>query len=229
MCLTVIDGSRNRLLARVAAHLTDTTVHFREGHVLRLNMFIDLIMKPHDQSPPTAVIVVVQMDIIGSGPILDDEANMLTPVIERLPNEGDDSIEWDSVDEEYEPPPCPEHPCTYGNHLCSVYGLTFRCCICEKSEKIPVADQDLKSIKRSCPFAAGDTADSLSPKLKRNMMYWWYVTNIFLICRKSCQGPLPKCLVYAIQCRYPNQKGVHYVGFLECDGETNSNKCTREE
>jgi hypothetical protein len=81
VCLTVIDGSRNRLLARVAAHLTDTAVHLREGHVLCLNMFNDLIMKPNDQSPPTAVIVVVQMDIIGSGPILDDEVNMLTPVV----------------------------------------------------------------------------------------------------------------------------------------------------
>ena len=81
VCLTVIDGSRNRLLARVVAHLTDTAVYLREGNVLCLNMFNDLIMKPNDQSPPTAVIVVVQMDVIGSGPILDDKVNMLTPVI----------------------------------------------------------------------------------------------------------------------------------------------------
>lgn len=188
-------------------------------------MFNDLIMKPNDQSPPTAVIVVVQMDIIGSGPILDDEVNMLTPVVEGVPKEGDDLMEWDSVDEEYEPPPPPEHHCTYGNCLCSVYGLTFQRCICEK---IPVADQDLESIKRSCPFASGDTAASLLPNLKRNILYWWYTTNIYLICGKGRQGPLPECLVYVIRCRYPNQKGVRYVGFLECDDETNSNKRNRE-
>jgi hypothetical protein len=59
VCLTVIDRDGNRLLARVAAHLTDTAVHLRPGHVLRLRVFNDMLMKPHANSPPTAVIVVV--------------------------------------------------------------------------------------------------------------------------------------------------------------------------
>lgn len=79
VCLTVIDRDGNRLLARVAAHLTDTAVHLRPGHVLRLRVFNDMLMKPHANSPPTAVIVVVQMDVIGSGPFLMSEEDMITP------------------------------------------------------------------------------------------------------------------------------------------------------
>jgi hypothetical protein len=66
------------------------------------------------------------------------------------------------------------------------------------SDKVPVANQDLTSIKRSCPFATGDSVNSLSPNQKRNIMYWWYATNIFLIYGKGNCGPLPEYLVYAI-------------------------------
>lgn len=76
-----------------------------------------------------------------------------------------------------------------------MYGLNFRRCVCDK---IPVAQQDLTSIMRSCPFATGGSADSLPPNQKRNMLYWWYATNHFLICGKRMSGPLPDCLVYAI-------------------------------
>jgi hypothetical protein len=95
-----------------------------------------------------------------------------------------------------------------------VYRLWFQSGICDE---VPVANQDLTSIKRSCPFATGDSANSLSPNQKRNIMYWWYATNIFLIYGKGNCGPLPEYLVYAIWCQYPNPKGVEYVGFLNND------------
>jgi hypothetical protein len=84
-----------------------------------------------------------------------------------------------------------------------VYRLWFQSGICDE---VPVANQDLTSIKRSCPFATGDSANSLSPNQKRNIMYWWYATNIFLIYGKGNCGPLPEYLVYAIWCQYLIQK-----------------------
>jgi len=82
--------------------------------------------------------------------------------------------------------------------------------------------------RRSCPFATGDSACALPNNEKRNMLYWWYATNVFLICGKGCRGPLPECLVYAIRCRYPNPKGVPYAGFLENDEETSRSKQKRQ-
>jgi len=214
VCLTVVDGDNNRLLARCAVHLTETAVHLHEGHVLRLRMFNDLVMKPNSGSPPTAVIVIVQMDVMGSGPFLTDVTNMQTPTLSALPTETEefkDASPSPTLGKEFEQPPIPD-PCTRSDRHCSMYGLHFRRCICDK---IPVADQDLVAIKRSCPFATGGSVDELTANQKRNMLYWWYATNHFLICGKGIRGPLPDCLVYAIRCLYPNRKGVLYVGFLE--------------
>jgi hypothetical protein len=157
VCLTVIDRDGNRLLARVAAHLTDTAVHLRPGNVLRLRVFKDMLMKPHANSPPTAVIVVVQMDVIGSGPFLMSEEDMITPTLDAMPAEpaAMTTEPRPFQDEQHEPPPIPEQWCTYHNSQCSMYGLNFRHCICEKT---PVSEQDLTSIKTSCPFANGDSA-----------------------------------------------------------------------
>jgi hypothetical protein len=157
-------------------------------------------MKPNEQSPPTAVVVIVQMNVIGSGPILTDKANMHTPMLDEMPIEVSSVTDVGSngeVNEEFEPPPHPKRHCTCDNRL------------------LPVVDQDLTSIKRSCPFPTGGSANSLPPNEKRNIVYWWYATNIFLICGKGYRGPLPECLVYAIRCCYPKPKGVEYVGFLE--------------
>jgi hypothetical protein len=59
------------------------------------------------------------------------------------------------------------------------------------------------------------------------MLYWWYATNIFLICDKGCCGPLPECLVYAICLEYPNPKGIKYIGFLEKDESETRGQCRR--
>ncbi len=98
-------------------------------------------------------------------------------------------------------------PCEYGSRLCSVYGLNFHHCICDK---IPIANQDLTSIMNSCPFATCESAMDLLPNEKRNMLHWWYATNMFLICGKVKCGLLPDCLVYAIHCEYPNLIVIKY-------------------
>lgn len=126
VCLTVIDGNGNRLLARVAAHLSDMAVHLQEGHILCLKMFNDLFMKPNKHSPPTAIIVIVQTDMLGSGPILMDEVNTQMLTINEMPvgtHGTTDTDTTDNVSEEFDPPPQPEQPCTYDHCLCLVYRL----------------------------------------------------------------------------------------------------------
>jgi hypothetical protein len=220
-----VDRDGHRLLARVAAHLTDTAVHLKPGHVLRLKLFNDMLMKPHERTAPMAVIVIVQMDVIGSGPFLVDETDMTTPTLDVVsPTDPMETPVHDPQafdDKDFEPPPAPDKPCSYGSRRCSVYGLDFRRCICDK---IPVADQDLASIMGSCPFVTHDSVDDLANNEKSNILYWWYATNVFLICGKKQRGLLPDCLVYAIRRRYPNQKGIKYVGFREWEDDSSDNK-----
>lgn len=151
VCLAVVDGDGHKLTARVTAHLPDTAVHLKPGHILRLKLFNDLLMKPHPNSPPTAVIVIVQMDILGSGPFIADESEMTTLTIREMPVEcpqtGIDEQHAEFNDEDFEPPPVPERCCTYDCHTCSMYGLNFRRCICDK---IPVSHN---SFTRQCSIS----------------------------------------------------------------------------
>jgi len=121
-----------------------------EEHLLRLRIFNDLLMSPNKNSPPTAVIVIVQMDIIGSGPLIMQQVETHNPTLDDVTP----VMEYDAGDkrtakvrEEFEPPPVPTSPCVYGSRRCFMYGLNFCHCI---FDKIPVADQDLTSIMSSC-------------------------------------------------------------------------------
>jgi hypothetical protein len=141
-----------------------------EGHVLWLHIFHELLVSPNKKSPLTAVVFIVQMDIIRSGPLIKQQAETHTPTLDDVTqimdcDAGDEPSAF--VGDEFEPPPVQMSPCEYGSRLCSVYGLNFCHCICDK---IPIADQDLTSIMSSCPFATGKSAMDL-PKMKRGTCY----------------------------------------------------------
>jgi hypothetical protein len=57
-------------------------VHLLEGHLLQLCIFNDLLMSPNKNSPLTAVIAIMQMGIIGSGPLIMQQAETHTPTLD---------------------------------------------------------------------------------------------------------------------------------------------------
>lgn len=167
-----------------------------------------------------AVIVIEQMDIIGGSPILMDETNMQTQTIAEMPVETSGATiagTADDVDEEFEPPlhdqNNPVHTAIiFVQRMVSVSELAYA-----TRYLLPIKTWQV-SQGHVHPFAASDSARSLLPNEKRNMVYWWYETNIFLICGKGNCGPLPECLLYAIRCqKYLNPNGLEYVGFLESE------------
>jgi hypothetical protein len=58
-----------------------------------------------------------------------------------------------------------------------------------------------------------DDLDKMTPSHKRNMLFWWYATNVYNISGKSKRGKLPECLEYAIRLEHPNPDGVRYKGY----------------
>jgi hypothetical protein len=82
-------------------------------------------------------------------------------------------------------------------------------CVCEV---IPVNQRNLQAIKEDCYFAT-DNLESMSNSHKRNMIYWWYATNVFSISGKGTRGQLPLCLEYEIRKEFPNPDGVPYKGY----------------
>ena len=54
---------------------------------------------------------------------------------------------------------------------------------------------------------------------KRNMIYWWYATNVYSICGKKKRKELPKCLVHKIRQLFPSDE---YAGYeMTCNMHNN--------
>ncbi len=86
------------------------------------------------------------------------------------------SADWEPIDNELVIDPrqhdVPE--CTYGERKCAMYGVRFLNCVCDA---IPVEKLDLDAIHQDCYFATTELTH-MPNNQKRNMIYWWYATNI---------------------------------------------------
>ena len=54
-------------------------------------------------------------------------------------------------------------------------------CVCESD---PADKLDMKAVHQYCWFTMMD-ADKMPNRWKRNILYWWYMTNMYQICRKG--------------------------------------------
>jgi hypothetical protein len=238
--LEVIDGSGKTILARLATTLTDRGVHLKRGHLLKLDLFNHVTIKPNEHSPSTPAILIVKMSVVGQGPIIFDPNDVTTPYMdemampdlsnvaasENIPAEATECIELGQPgwDDDFEPPPSPIDPCTPSNRLCSMYGVRMTRCV---SKKFPVASEDLQGIAPTCYFV-NTSVDSMTPSHKRNLLCWSYATNIYTICGKDSRGPLPPCLVYAIRLAYPNPKGIPYKGYMPSGSNSRKRKASNK-
>ena len=90
--------------------------------------------------------------------------------------------------------------CTKDNRMCSRFGIFFEDCICNC---IPVESLSLTDIAKQCHFVTMPVEEMDNSK-KRNVLYWWYATNIYHICGKDIRGELPDCLLSHIRKIYPS-------------------------
>ena len=95
-----------------------------------------------------------------------------------------------------------------GDCCSGVEGQVFSRCMLF-SHEIP----DVDDVQNECWFVEqkyldGDSA--MLAKLKRNVVYWWFATNVFGAVGKHNRIVLPTCLVAAIRNKYPNKAGVPY-------------------
>ena len=109
----------------------------------------------------------------------------------------------------WEPVKSPD--CVAGSRLCSKYGARFDVCVCDA---IPIHSQVLSECARDCPFVTMEARD-MPNHLKRNLLDWWYITNVYSICGKNNRKELPACLLWRIRAYYPNKRGKKYEGFKE--------------
>lgn len=101
-----------------------------------------------------------------------------------------------------------EVSCTPDSRYCSIHGVNAVVCICDAN---PPDKINLEMVYQYCYFATTDLSN-MDNRKKRNMLYWWYMTNHYNICGKGNRKEPPACLLAAIRKAYPEASG-RYVPY----------------
>ena len=99
--------------------------------------------------------------------------------------------------------------CTHRHRYCAAHGLSPVNCICNTD---PPSDINLEVVRQHCWFATKEVSQ-MDNGNKRNMLYWWYMTNLYNVCGAGERKDPPACLKAAIRIAYPSADGW-YVPFM---------------
>ena len=81
-------------------------------------------------------------------------------------------------------------------------GASTVLCLCDTNT---VENINLEIVREYCYFATTEVL-KMSNSWKRNMLYWWYMTNTYNICGKGTRVDPLACLKYAIRKAYPSER-----------------------
>lgn len=98
--------------------------------------------------------------------------------------------------------------CTPQMWYCANYGLSPLICVCKTD---PPDKINLEVVREYCWFAAKEVS-VMDNSNKRNMLYWWFMTNIYNIGGKGVTKKPLECLIAAIRKAYPEKDGK-YIGY----------------
>jgi hypothetical protein len=205
--LRLCDGSNDVIVCRLSMHLAHDGNKLRAGDIIQLHFFTPVRYSPSGQQsgPRMPAIVVHTYSKIGYS-ALPDNLNSPLHCVEvtnvTLNLESQSTTNSDGGDE-FEP--LDDVECTSDNRFCSVHGVSVVLCICETD---PVNKINLELVQQYCYFATTEVSKMTNSK-KRNMLYWWYMTNHYNICGKGNRKDPPACLKAAIRKAYPEPNGMY--------------------
>ena len=206
----LVDGDGQKIHARLNRNLVEVGHVLKRGDKIRLDCFTPIRYRINASSPRMPMLFIHNLSRVGSEPLEDEdiEPKMMACTSMLTPREPLD--EFECLEDYYiiDPRVHPKPKCTNEERCCAMYGLRFITCVCDA---IPVSSLDLETIKADCYFATKDF-DKMEPNHKRNMVYWWYATNVYSIVGKGNVQRLPLCLEYAIREKWPNTDGKPYKG-----------------
>ncbi len=206
--LRLVDGDGNQMLGRLATEIADQGKQLRKqgGDVIRLDRYTEMTHRINNKTARMPYVFIhkyTQTKFCRKPPV--DKVHDPLPYTTAPPSKPPPAKKSKTADVS----DAPVTDCQ-SKRYCTIHGVYFPVCICET---IKVKDLDLPSIKEDYYFAT-DELDKMSNSHKRNMIYWWYATNVYSICGKGKRKELPKCLVHEIRRKYPSKE---YCGFeLHC-------------
>ncbi|KAL3761564.1 hypothetical protein ACHAW5_010733 [Stephanodiscus triporus] len=140
--------------------------------------------------PRAPMVVIHTFSRIGYSPLPQNVSNPITCVkmMESCESTISDDGEFDTL---------VDYDCTPKQRYCAKYGLS--------PTDLP------ENINLEVGYANIDVTD-MDNSNKRNMLYWWYMTNIYNIGGRGVTKKPPECLTSAICHAYPEKDGK-YKGY----------------
>mmetsp|Transcript_3957 Transcript_3957/g.7364 ORF Transcript_3957/g.7364 Transcript_3957/m.7364 type:complete len:364 (-) Transcript_3957:57-1148(-) len=206
--LRLCDGDGHQIHARLNNSLSEVGSILKRGDKIRLDLYTPLRYRINQSSPKMPALFIHRISRVGTQPLPDSEIREMLTCRRLYPREHLDNEVPDGSRFIIDPRRDASPVCNDSNRLCAAYGVRFLTCVCEA---IPIAKLNLATIKSDCYFAT-DELESMTNSHKRNMIFWWYATNVYNIAGKGKIERLPMCLEYAVRKEYPNPDGVPYTG-----------------
>jgi hypothetical protein len=181
--IRLVDGDSHQIHCRLALHLADRGRALERDDKLRLDLFTPPSFEINANTHRMPALFIVQMSHVGHSALLDDMVREELLVCNSTRETADNQAallgapDHDGLDPWATSPPV----CTNENRVCARYGVWFIGCVCDV---LLVGQRYLATIKEDCYFAAVDL-DEMTPSHKRNMLFWWYATNVYNISGKS--------------------------------------------
>jgi hypothetical protein len=225
--LSLVDGDGEKIHARLNRNLVEIgCCMLKKGDKVRLDVFTPIRFRVNESSPRMPMLFIHELSRVGSESIFDSDVkpNFMSCYQGITPSEPFDSFE---LEEDYliiDPRKHEKPECTNERRCCAMYGIRFLTCVCDA---IPVSKLDLEAIKSDCYFATTEISD-MEPRHIRNMVYWWYATNVYSIVGKNNVQQLPICLEYDIRKSWPNPDNVPYKGNKKQVGGARKRKSTKQ-
>ena len=195
--LRLVDGDGNQMTGRLSTDIADQGKQLKKGDIIRLDLYTELAHHINQSTSKMPCVFILKYSVIAFSckpPVT--KVHVPLPCATSVPVNPPPTKKSKSSDVSDAPVDC----CP-SSRYCSLHGTIFIVCICDT---IPVEKLDLESIKEDCYFATDDL-DTMSNSHKRNMIYWWYATNVYSICGKGKRKELPKCLVHKIRQCHPSE------------------------
>lgn len=232
--LILWDGGQHMCLGILASNLNDDARHqLTDGQpIIRIKEFSAMHFQENEGSDKQLAVFILQYqflcrpllspismsNLIFTSPLEDPVEGPQPEVVHPSTNNDPVSSLHHSIlayeeNPGYEPLPveCLVF-CKPGARLCSRHGILVNHCIAEHYEdKIKRLDF-LEAIAQGYPLVDQEVED-MTPNLQRNLLYWWFATNIFFVRGGGNRQQLPPCLTACIRIHWPNKKDVDYVGF----------------
>lgn len=214
--LLAADGDDDILTLLVGTQLNSRMGTVEVGSVIELRSFVRGFRPRVPDTPERMSVLVSNFSPCGSMEVKD---SLLSLPTERLtvqhPNREDeesneDDTDDDDDDSDYGGGTSWESAiCTSSRPLCKKHGYQFDVCV---TEAYPINEFCLEEIAQECWFVTKEVS-SMEPSDKRNVLYWWFMVNVYRIGGAGKRKHPPACLIKAIRDFYPNPEGVPYVGF----------------